>query len=299
MRFTLLFAVLFSCLSAHAQSYSRIEAFGDSYSDSGRSFALSQRLVADDVPGAIEAPAAPYWAGRWSNGKTAVEVLAEKLAVPLENHAVGGARSGRFNNNPMLDTYGDTGMQAQVEQYLEHATHADPRALYVLFASANDFFGLHTTPSPDALQTLVTTVVANQINAVQRLIDAGAKHVLLVGSSDLERVPMVVKNGRAVQAGEFRDSVNARLSRFIPAWREAGVKATFFDHAAFSAPLMRSPMHYGFTTLDKACIERSVQATGVCDDPDSHYFYDDVHPTAHVHRLAGEAMAAALNASEP
>src|ERR1700722_5684933 len=55
--------------------------FGDSYQDSGRILDISAAAVTAKIPGARIEPAArdasTYWRGRWSNGPTMVEVLAQ------------------------------------------------------------------------------------------------------------------------------------------------------------------------------------------------------------------------------
>jgi phospholipase/lecithinase/hemolysin len=294
MRKALLKLLLIFSTVAHGQPYSRVIVFGDSYSDSERSYAISKRTLESQMPGAVVAPALPFWNGRWSNGPTAVEMLAERLEIPLENHAVGGALSGHGNANTLMNAFGNTGMLAQVMDYVEQARRADPKALYVLFASANDFFALSTMPSREELQALADRAVSNQIEALDRLLERGANHVLVVGSTDLEMVPMVINAGHARQAAAFRDRINSELQHRLAKSERYRAHVVFFNHAAFSTPVREDPQRLGFAEMSTACLRPGIEGQDPCGAPDSYYFWDDVHPTAHVHRLVAEAMHEAL-----
>ncbi|MBN0084957.1 cholinesterase ChoE, partial [Pseudomonas aeruginosa] len=92
--------------------------------------------------GAQALPGEVYWQGRWSNGPTAVEVLARQLGAQLADHAVGGAKSGADNYYGWMSAYRHTGLAGQVDAYLAtlDGKPADGQALHFIFVSANDFF---------------------------------------------------------------------------------------------------------------------------------------------------------------
>ena len=125
------------------QGISQIIAFGDSASDNGQAYEISKVIL--ETPGHYEgAYLKPgeglYWENRYSNGKTAVEILAEKLNVSLTNFAVGGATTGYENYSDWMDSLGYTGVLGQVEKFeasLE-GEEADSEALYFIFAGGND-----------------------------------------------------------------------------------------------------------------------------------------------------------------
>ncbi|WP_462383016.1 SGNH/GDSL hydrolase family protein [Pseudomonas sp. Marseille-QA0892] len=279
--------------AAQARDYSSLIVFGDSYSDSGASHAISVRRINEGVFGAERVPSPLFWEGRWSNGPTAVEVLASRLGLELENHAVGGAMSGTGNANPSMDTFGGTGMLSQINVFREKKGRLDPDALYVLFATTNDFLAAPTWPSDDVVLATADAAVANQLQAIEQLRQGGAAHIVLVGPIDLAQVPMVVRAGLAGQAVLFRDRVNDGLKRLLSE-RNAG-DILYFDHIAFSTPIMSAPNHYGFENVTQSCIRSTAEGDQhVCRRPDTYYFYDEVHPTARVHRLAGEALTEAV-----
>lgn len=293
MPLVILGLALLAASAAQAHDYSSLIVFGDSYSDSGAAHAISVRGVEEGVPGAERVPSPLFWEGRWSNGPTAVEVLASRLDLKLDNHAVGGAMSGTGNANPSMDTFGGTGMLSQINVFLDVKGRLDPDALYVLFATTNDFLATPTWPSDEAVRATADVAVANQLQAIEQLHQGGARHIVLVGPIDLAQVPMVVRTGQSGQAVLFRDRVNDGLKRLVGE-RTAG-DVLYFDHIAFSTPILATPQHYGFENVTQPCIRSTAQDDQpVCLRPDTYYFYDEVHPTARVHQLTGEALAKAI-----
>lgn len=126
--------------------------------------------------------------GRWTNGATAVEVIADNFGVPLTDYAVGGARSGNGNYYSWLDPFQDTGVFGQVEQFVTELAGqpADGDGLYFIFASANDFFEYSDFGLPGTLQELANQTVDNIGQSVSELSALGAKQFLVVNSSDRE-----------------------------------------------------------------------------------------------------------------
>jgi phospholipase/lecithinase/hemolysin len=56
---------------------------------------------------------------------------------------------------------------------------------------------------------------------------------------------------------------------------------------------VRMPTPFGFTNVNDPCL---VDAT-VCTDPDSHLFWDDIHPTTRAHQFIASAALAAFEAA--
>lgn len=103
-------------------SISQIYAYGDSYSEEGLSLDISTAAVNAGVTDSFILPADPNLGlydpqGRWTNGATAVENLSSELQVDLTNYAVGGGKSGNGNYYSWLDSFQDTGVFGQIEQF--------------------------------------------------------------------------------------------------------------------------------------------------------------------------------------
>jgi outer membrane lipase/esterase len=125
--------------SALPAAYSRIVVFGDGLSDGG----FFGRLTGNRYP-----PSPPFFEGRWTNGPTWVEVLAVQSGWRLDakdNHAQGGATTGRFNiNAPLRDKLAIAadvpivGVLAQIERAAATPGAIDPQALHVVWAGGHD-----------------------------------------------------------------------------------------------------------------------------------------------------------------
>ncbi|WP_211460918.1 SGNH/GDSL hydrolase family protein [Collimonas silvisoli] len=315
--------------AASACPFSRIVAFGDSYSDAGNangSQALSRSLLQPNGPVAVDAALsqveAPdqvhYWQGHWSNGKTAVEYLAARLKIALVDYAVGGAKSDAGNYYTWMTPFIKTGVLGQIERFKKAlgGKAGDPDALYLIFISANDLFlyvdsnvaDSGTVPlTTSALQALADQSVANIGAALQALKELGARRVMVVGVPDLSLLPWargqnfqsLVKNpvNFVNESKTFQDRINRRLASELPSSaNRLGMQIYYFDYLAASAVIRENAVKNGYRNLTDAC--QPGGSTGnfrpACSKPDSYYFWDEYHPTRRTHQLIANAMHKAL-----
>ena len=280
-----------------SSSITQIFAFGDSYSDDGASFRLTEKLVKQEVEDAIELPGDLYWKNRWTNGPTAVEVLARQLQIELTNYAVGGAKSGRGNYYHWMDQHEDTGVLGQVEKFRMSlkGKSADPNALYFIFISANDYFEHVDYNLPGNTIDLADTAVGNICAAVATLARLGAQHFMIVNSTDLAKLPVVQASGQTGEAKEFQNRVNAELLTEVESLHtHLDITITLYDHLALSNKIWRNPSKYGISNLSIPCQPVYPEVKPVCKSPDTYYFWDEWHPTRRVHQIVGEVMAEEL-----
>jgi phospholipase/lecithinase/hemolysin len=283
-----------------APRYDHLYAFGDSYSDNGAGQTFTRTLATQKVKDAQELPGSLYWKGRWSNGPTAVEDLALALKTPLTDYGIGGAKSGNGNYYAWMEPSRDTGVFGQIADHLKAAkTHkADPNSLYFIFISANDFFEWADFSHPESIDVLSQNSVANIQKAAEMLIAAGAKHVMVVGTTDLSHVPAVVQGNQVNNATEYQQILEQKLPAVLTTLAKTHhVSISYFDHLAFSNKLRAAPDVAGFKDLDTPCQVTYPDVKPVCKKPDAHYYWDEWHPTRKVHTLAAEAMFEMLKAS--
>jgi phospholipase/lecithinase/hemolysin len=250
--------------------FTGIVGFGDSLSDTGNFFALTGL------------PPAPYFEGRVSNGIVWIEYLAELMELSPEsvvNYAYAGATTGRSNENDIPDLVEFPGLQDEIDFFVEDldGKKADKRALYIVWAGANDFF------VSDVSAETIATGVENTLNAVQRLHQVGARRIMVVNLPDLGLTPF----GRSVDpAGlSFVSAVyNATLDSALDGLEAAGIKTIRVDSAGILQDVVANPGSFGFSNVVDAYL-----ATG--GDPSGFLFWDSVHPTTHGHFfIAEEAM---------
>lgn len=293
--------VLTASTAFGAPRYDHLYAFGDSYSDNGAGEHFTKTLAVQKVKDAQELPGSLYWKGRWSNGPTAVENLAHALKTPLTDYAVGGAKSGNGNYYAWMEPARDTGVSGQIADYLKSAKahKADPKALYFIFISANDFFEWADFSHPESVAVLSQNSVANIQKATETLITAGAKHVMVVGTTDLSHVPAVVQGNQVENSKNYQQVLEQKLPVVLSTLAKAHqVSISYFDHVAFSDKLRAAPQVAGLKDLDTPCQHTYPDVKPVCENPDAHYYWDEWHPTRKVHALAAQAMFETLKAGQ-
>ena len=286
-----------------ATHVTHVVCFGDSTSDNGAGFRLTSELVGrPQAPAEAFVLAAPpaYPDGRFTNGPTAVEVLARQLDAALTDFAVGGALSGRGNCYAWIDRFASTGLLAQVDAYLAglEGTPADPLALHVVQMAGNDYYtgwaAVDEGRRPE-LPDLARQVVADECEAVQRLAHAGARRVLVIGVKNLALCPWEVAAGLTAAAAGFTHAMKELLPRALE-----GLAATcpaevaYFDLVDAWRRIRVAASSYGLQELDRPYELTSPDFVPGSGDPDEYFFWDESHATAAVHRVLGERMAVAL-----
>lgn len=298
---TLLSALAAGCMlfPPAAAAYSDVYVFGDSLSDIGRVYEIT----------AGRFPAPPFYAvGRFSNGPVAVEALTLDLtgrALSLSHDfAAGGARTGvsPFPNTPTsapsdnnADELNGTGLLQQTQLFKTGlgATRADPNALYVVWAGANDLSQLQVLSNAGGTQW--TRVIGNIETAIGNLAADGATHFFVPNVPNLGLTPgaLAISPGAAAAAsflsGQFDTLLDASLATFDAAHPEFDIK--LFDSYGFLttvvADVHANGSFRGLTDVTSECQNR-------CADPATSLFWDNEHPTAAGHAVLAGAFAAAL-----
>ncbi len=285
-----------------ASPITHVLCFGDSTSDNGAGFHLTSALLGrPDAPAEAFVLAAPpaYPAGRFTNGLTAVEVLAEELGAALSDYAVGGALSAYGNYYSWIDRFARTGLLEQVDAFVAGLgqSGADPLALYVVQLAGNDYavWADLVIKAPAAVDEVARRVVADECEAVRRLTFAGARRFLVMGSKNVSICPSEVTAGRTGPAGGFTYAMSTLLPAAVSELaRRLGVKIEYFDLVAAWRRIRVTASAYGLTEIDRPFIRTDPEFVPGAGDPDQYFFWDESHVTSAVHRILGERMAAAL-----
>jgi cholinesterase len=262
-------ALLASCLTASATSYSAVFAYGDSLSDNGNLFAKI-----------AYPPSPPYFNGRFSNGPVAAEQLSTLLNAPLFDFAWGGATSGIGNfvdggNQTTPGALNLPGMLVELASYPVPPALV-PSSLFIVWGGANDFLA---SGSP--------TVAASNIDSIVGTLQAeGATHILVPGLPDLGLTPEFLG---VAAATAYSNAFNSALLANLPPG------ATYFDTYAFLNGIEANPGAYGITNLTAPCFD----GTTVCADPSQYLFWDDIHPTTTTDAFLAAQFAAAVTTPEP
>ena len=302
----------------HAAQFDQLIVFGDSLSDTGNVFQLSEGTFPPSTP-----PGLLYDGGRLTNGPVWVEYLANAVGAPAPlpsllggtNFAWGGAQSTvsfeLYDSTldpdpfPISSTFS---IVDQVDGFLaDLATGGempDPdTTLYVLWGGANDFLigNAH-----------ISTRVARNIEfSIHELIrTAGAEHLLVPNMPTLVDTPGVaggfdsafVAEEQPSKLGTRVEKFNTKLSKSLDkiARKNADVKIYEFDVFSLYQAILSDPQGNGFNlntdvpVISEAVLYGTKPGPLFLNDPVSSLFFDGVHPTTLGHRRLAEEAAKLL-----
>jgi outer membrane lipase/esterase len=299
LRSLVLAAALGVSLPAAAE-WSELVVFGDSLSDTGNFQTLTSGLFPSAAFG--------YAPGRFSNGPVAVEYLAAWLNLPLDNHAVGGARTGTpvggGSDNFVEDTdqgallaallqqspgwLNGTGIRAQVDDYLAGGGGGADK-LYFIWGGPNDYF----LPASLTTPATVGNAVGNLQTAITSLYAAGARDFLIPNMPDLGLTPSFVEEGplAASLASSVSAAHNAALALMLGQLdlNLTDARLRTVDVSGLLNAVVLDPGQYGFTDTGTPC-----QTLAGCPaSPAGYLFWDDVHITTAGHQAVATAFLAA------
>lgn len=274
--------------------FSTMVVFGASLDDVGN--------VCNLAPTAC--PAAPYFNGRVSNGPLWIELVGQRYGAPITPSRTGGtnfAFSGARTGSIAGATESVPSMVAQVEQYIQTGpTSFRDKSLFVLNAATvgNDINVALSqgVTNPSAPATIMAGAVNNVSQMIQRLYLAGARHILLINSTDIGRTPLVRAQGPIAMAAatQLSQQFNAGLAAALPTIRAnaAGLTIYTVDLFGLATEVAANPATFGFTNVTTACLVGSA----VCATPETFFYWDSFHPTAATGRLVSQRVLTALGA---
>ena len=297
--------------TAGAASFSQLVVFGDSLSDAGNAYAMTDGNF----------PPSPPYAVTFSNGPTAAQYLAARFGVAVQlgwpvtsassnNFAVGGARNGIGNYNVEVDrppglgvaypAMAQTGIQRQVEGYAAQnpVVPAPSSTLFMVWGGPNDMFlGLETLPPAD-LPAHIQGAVTDLANDIAALAALGARHILVPGLPDLGKTPEGLSLGddismaMSLASAGYNAGLDAAIGFLTLQLAPLGVNLYEFDTAGFLDEVTHDP-GYGFTNTTQSCLYDGGLAA-VANGCPGYLYFDNVHPTTAAHRLLAGQFSAAV-----
>ena len=269
---SLLIITLLPALAFAHAPYAEANIFGDSLSDAGNVFSLTN--------GAIPDPAI-YWNGRASNGPVWVESLAPMLGIPTPAPiAFGGTNFACYGGPAAGEGLAPPSMNVQLRLRLDMNRPITPNDLIILWGGANDIFNCLKTHGDLSLSPAVpATAVAGQIGA---LAGAGARKFLVANLPPLGSTPDARGTVLEGPLNTWSEGFNAALATHVAqllTTLPGDVEIHWLDVYDLFGKVFADPGRYGFTNVTDAAV--LVPAA----DPDEYLFWDSVHPTAAGHRF--------------
>lgn len=297
-RRALLCSVISTTISVgQAAEFSGSFFFGDSLTDNG-----SYAAFVPNGLGRFTTNPGPVWSERVS---AAFGAELFPATAGGRNFAQGGARVTRLPGVPASNplTVNALPVSGQISAYLGAAGSADPNALYVVWAGANDVFQALDPVQPEAADPVNYLIVtaSGLVDQITRLQAAGARYVLVPNLPDGGLTPFGTAlglAGAAAVSGLF-DVYNQALFGTLAA---SGVQVVPLDVFTMLREVVANPARYGLQNVtDRACGATAALLCGpadqvVLDANLSFLFADDVHPTTAGHALIGDYALSVLRA---
>jgi phospholipase/lecithinase/hemolysin len=257
--------------------YSQLIALGDSLSDIGN---IASATFGSD-------PGKYYWNNRFSNGPVYLEALDTGLGLPPITPSTAGGNDFAYGGAQTSGTGGLNGIfikdvDEQVDQYLSTRT-ADPNALYLVFAGANDLING---------QTNVIIPVNNLSTQIGRLVAAGARKFFVFNLPPLGYTPRF--NGNPTTLAQYNTlsaNFDASLWTMLDNLQASNSALTIrrADVASLFTQAIASPAAFGLTNVTNSAAPglspgaSSYDTSQIVAHPEQYLFWDDLHPTATVH----------------
>lgn len=298
-------------------TYSQYVYFGDSLSDMGN-FVQNNPLPCVD----LSAPVTNSIANGGTNaGNTWANITTQGfVATPSKSGGNDWAWSGAETGNQLYTDTGPQlsptqGLQNQVAQYLARVGHANPGALYVIWAGSNDILDLVFAEGKSPV-TVISSGTSNIGAAMATLANAGAKNFLVIGVPDISLTPIATNpNVNSSMRIGILHSFSSQLSTVCNDWDDllfsrsgplAAVKKQFplvtiytYDVRPLIASVTSNPTAYGFPTTIGGLPNNEVaycSSSTSDNNPDDYIFYNFIHPTSKAHTIIAESIRAGAQA---
>jgi phospholipase/lecithinase/hemolysin len=318
---------------ANAQlTFSSIVVFGTSLSDPGNAFSLiahpiaglnldssvSQNKPPYDKLDESLIPSAPYAKGghHFSNGATWIEQFAQGRGLAAyvgpafqsnsgkaRNYAVGGARA-------TADYPDRVNLPQQVATFLDDVKNVAPAdALYVIEIGNNDirdalvqfstvfFLTGNEIQAAAAANAVIADALAGIADKIDDLHYFGARKFLVWNAARIDLLPAVRALGQQAVyvAGILTDGFNSGLATNVlgPLGSLDGIQIAQLDISSQMATIIGSPSAFGLTNVTDPCVMPN-KPPFTCQQPDSFFFWDGIHPTKTVHAIINQQAADVL-----
>lgn len=298
----------FASVPAHTQEFTSIVVFGDSLSDAGNVAHLMQEKYGLRMPG----PVINYTDGRYTDGydtipgaQNYVGTWVEQLAAALPSKpvvkasldggtdyaygfATTGSGTGIENFGPYYVVNVNIGQQ--ITDYLATKPKIHEKTLFVVWGGAIDILYA-------SLATDITNAAINQTVNIQRLIDAGARNILVANLPPLGLVPRLnslpALSAQATQAAALYNHVLSQgLDVVSVSNTNKHLSLYRMDVFALFTQIVASPTAYSLTNVTGT----SQFISGL--NPDTYLFWDDLHPTTKGHDILAITAAKLLDSKK-
>ena len=264
---------------ARAQTvFTTIQAFGDSYADTGNLFKL------------VQAPNPPeYPTGRFSGGTNFVDTTSALLRIPQTNFAIGGAKTGTTNTIAP----GLPGFTQEWVQFVGSGMKIAPSELVEISIGINDARAYYQSGGTLAGVPAAATISATQALAgINALVGVGARNIVFT-TGDVGQLPDATGNSNAAIGSAYSQNYNTQMQLALAAVARSGVRVELIDFSLLGNLIKANPGLYGLSSAGAcplACIGNPALQNQFL------FYFDQLHPTSHGSAILGQYIVNRLDA---
>ena len=283
-----MFVRLPSAYALDLSKFERLVVFGDSLSDNGNLFAITNGGNPPAPPigayGVTFDGTNRFFPGRFTDGQNWVDYF-PSVAPSVAHFSPVTAYFNDGGTNFAVGGSTSKDLTAQIHAYLFSLNgHTPANDLCVIWIGANDFAAGSLDPN---------ATVDNIRAGIALLSKAGAKAFIVISVPDLALTPLVMATPTNIQAAkQFVFTVNTLLEvEILPfAWLHR-ITVKIVDINAIFIPLVLNPGRFGFTNSSGEAYNpppAPLSPSNPVSDPNDYVFWDGFHPTTNVHHIAAE-----------
>lgn len=263
-------------ITAQACSATTLVIFGDSLSDNGNYYRYSKHRI----------PAAhSYYQGRYSDGPIWVDELTQlvsaqsKCPARVLDYAFGGATVLKNQSDHFT-------LRQEMDSYVLSHPKISPRDTMIIWIGANDYLA-----EPEAKDKLVKAVFRQYQCDLKRLIQRGARRIILMSLPDLGLTPMAHHLDWTSNLSWLSSRHNQRLQQMLQSMqkRYPSVTWTYIDIEPLLRDMIRQPHRYGLNNTQESCIQDTPKHSSRLDCH-RYLFIDKIHPTTRAHHFIARTV---------
>lgn len=271
--------------------FKKLFVFGDSLSDVGN-LHLETGVI----------PFAPYSEGRFSNGKVWSQHVAEHFGLPLTPSYIGGtnyATGGSLTGLAFADL--EPGQPIPLGPNIREQVNLFPGVfdgteLIAVWGGGNDFFAVLAGVGQLTPQQMADDLFL----AVSTLYNRGGRSFLVCNLPDIGKIPSYLGTDQQAEATKLTHEFNAALAIRLDQL-ESLTDITIYRPDVFNLfeQLIANPPPGITNTTQPAWSGTFLGYLGsgtLVSDPDTHVFWDSVHPTEVSHAILGQFIADVIDA---
>jgi phospholipase/lecithinase/hemolysin len=265
--------------------YTRVVTFGDSTTDSGAAYQLSNHTWP---------PVPPFNSnGGFADGLLWNQIFTQKFLsnATLEDFACGSATTdnllaqGAMSRNPNLianyiirSNTKSPGVRQQIAQYINSAINKTidfNRTLYIIWVGTNNYFFNKTLTTSDTVQSI--------IDCLNLLIKLGGRNLAIINEPPFDRFPAFRNKNKTNTTKQLYIDHNIILAtKFNENYSSStsGLNIRLIDSYSFISNIIENYTNYGFENLD-SCWDTMTNSTVqiVCQNITKRMFCDEYHLT--------------------